>query len=158
MAKLSLEMIKGYDRNSTPFSAFVVCTAEDMENIEKAKAEGKKFDFSKLEVVYKIRGHDISQKVQSDVMEYVQHKNYIYAYKNILDQSTEIQSKGIVLPLLPANINPIGQELLAYLKVLKQHVNDNDLGLLETALVERALPDAEQFYTDVVGHAPNYED
>jgi hypothetical protein len=158
MAKLSLEMIKGYDRSHTPFSAFVVCTAEDIENIEKAKAEGRQFDFSNLEIVCKIKGHDVSQKVQSDVVEYVQHKNYIYAYKNILDQSTEIQSKGVVVPSLPASINPAGQELLAYLKVLKQHVNDNDLGLLETTLVGRALPNAEQFYTDVVGHAPNYEE
>lgn len=84
-------------------------------------------------------------------------KDYTYAYRNILDQSTKIQSEGVVVPLLPANINPAGQELLAYLRVLHNHVEAQDLNPIANTLVERALSDAEQFYTDVTGNAPDYE-
>jgi hypothetical protein len=83
-------------------------------------------------------------------------KDYVFAYKGILEKSAGIQGQGVVVPLLPANINPAGQELLAYLRTLKQLEGGETLNSMQKMLVERALPEAEQFYTDVTGNSPDY--
>ena len=75
-SKLSLEIVKGYDRNKVPFSAFVLCTPEDARNIEEAENGKKSLDLSKLKIVYKIIGHNVDSKTQNDVIEYLHTHHY----------------------------------------------------------------------------------
>lgn len=158
MSKMSLEIIKGFDRNHTPFSAFVICSEEDCQRIEKAKTEKQKLDFSNLEIVFKITGHEISEKIHKDVLDYIQSKNYTYAYNNILKQSQEIQRNGIDITVLPGTIEPKSQALLKYIQDLHRYQDHNIITLdsFQEKLIERALPDAESFYTDITGNLADY--
>lgn len=75
-SKLSLEIVKGYDRNKVPFSAFVLCTDEDARNITEAASGKKSLDLSQLKIVYKIIGHNVDLKTQNDVIEYLHTHHY----------------------------------------------------------------------------------
>lgn len=86
-------------------------------------------------------------------------KNYVYAYEGIKKQATELGTE------LPEHINPNGVALLDYLKGLKEQklalegkVEKTMEEKMSKMLIDKAIPDAENFYTDVVGNAPDYGD
>lgn len=86
-------------------------------------------------------------------------KNYVYAYEGIKKQATELGTE------LPEHINPNGVALLNYLKglkeqklALKERVEKTMEEKMSEMLIDRAIPNTENFYTYVVGHAPDYGD
>ena len=71
----SIEIIKGYDRNHVPFSAFVLCDADERQEITAAVKSGKKpLDLTKACIIYKMVGHNVTQKIVDDVMGYLKHR------------------------------------------------------------------------------------
>ena len=98
-------------------------------------------------------------------------KNYNNAYQRIKDKAIELRDKvlgpdrAVILPKLPDYYNntPATQNFLEnYLISLKPYKDEDTSGssLAKQALqmeITNAFNDAEQFYIDVTGSAPNYE-
>lgn len=64
----SLKIIKGFDKNKIPFSAFVLCTKDDNDIIINNM---NSLDMSKMHIIYKQIGHDVNQKIYDDVITYI---------------------------------------------------------------------------------------
>lgn len=62
----TLELVKGYDKNNVPFSAFILCNDEEKINLTK----NERIDLTKYNIIYKILGHKIDQKVIDSIIEY----------------------------------------------------------------------------------------
>ena len=75
MSLFTLEMIQGYDRAQTPFTAFVVCTQEEKTNLQKAKSQNIIINFKDYKVVYSIKGHQVNDSLQNLVLQYVNEYN-----------------------------------------------------------------------------------
>jgi len=68
-------IIKAFDGNKVPFTAIILCTDKD---INEMKTE-KNIDLYKYNIIYKIIGHDNYDTIITKVNDYI--KEYIF-YKN----------------------------------------------------------------------------
>lgn len=73
-----LQIVKARDLNNECFSAFVLCTPEESKMIKTARAENMKFDLTKMKILYMIKGHEVSDQLLTDALEYLEsHYNLI---------------------------------------------------------------------------------
>lgn len=71
MTTLSLELIKGYDKNGTPFSAFLLCTEEDSKKFNKITETTSQLDLHNARIIYKMIGHVIDPQIVDNILGYI---------------------------------------------------------------------------------------
>lgn len=71
----SLQMIKGYDRRGTAFTAWILCDNQADAAIRIARDTNTRIDLTGLHIVYKILGHTVSEALLKDIREYLRYFN-----------------------------------------------------------------------------------
>lgn len=76
--KYILEMIKGYDKNNIPFTAFILLNNEEKNNLSNLIFENKKINLTQYNIICKTIGHTVSQKVINEIIQTIKfNKNFI---------------------------------------------------------------------------------
>ena len=72
--KLSLIVTQGFDRNNVAFTAFMLCTEKQKQDIDDAKKTGESLNISKFNIIHTTIGHNIDARTQNDVKQYLRLK------------------------------------------------------------------------------------
>jgi hypothetical protein len=64
--KFNIKMVKGYDKNNNPFTAVLLLTNEN--EINQNDFCGNSVDLTKYNIIYKKFGHDLDEKMISDII------------------------------------------------------------------------------------------
>jgi hypothetical protein len=65
-----IRMLKGYDKNNRPFTAFCLLTNQQQKELSSDISCGIRFDLTKYKVFYQMEGHHISQQFIDDFKEF----------------------------------------------------------------------------------------
>jgi hypothetical protein len=73
-SNLHIRMLKGYERNNRPFTAFCLLTNQQHQKLSSDISCGIRFDLTKYNVLYQMEGHHISQQFINDFKEFLINK------------------------------------------------------------------------------------
>jgi hypothetical protein len=68
-----IKIVKGYDKNNIPFSAFLLLS--DEENINFDNTTNNKIDLTKYNIIHKMIGHNVDKKIIENINEYIKLKH-----------------------------------------------------------------------------------
>ena len=66
----TLQMVKGFDKNRIQFTAFILSNNDKLIEAN----HNIKIDLTKSNIIYKMKGWNIDQKIIDDIISYVKHQ------------------------------------------------------------------------------------